>query len=1081
MIVRETKTEEVQHNWVARLTGFFIRNKQLAIMMLVLLLILGTVSLFGLRREGFPEVPVKVAVIQTIYKGAGPAEIERSITAPIENSLKGNKNIKEISSQTNDSSSTVIATIEPSADLDGVIQEINSKVSNVELPKDADKPTVFQPSTGGASFVYSLSGEMPLEKLLEEGRQFEDQLSEVKGVQEVKPDVEVESKVKIEFDPVKLAAAGVDVSQLTSAIAAGNINLPAGTVTTGDATQGVLFTGRYDSISKLGEVRLPSASGGTGPRLADVATITVVQDDGDKISRVGVKAKDGKLAGQTGLVYNISIRDDADILEVEKRIKDAATDFLADSGQKEKLLVELQLNQAQSTRDQIHEITAGAVGEKWEKLGVWGWAGIFFGGIWLLAIAMAIFVNIRAAFIAVLAIPLSFMVTLTVLYFGGVTLNTLTLFSMILALSLIVDPVIVVLEALQRYKDRGYQGVDAALRAVDSIGIGVFMAVVLATVVFIPFGIVSGVFGEIIRYIPITVIPSLVASFFVPIIFLTSIGVRVLKAKKATGGQPLAEEETLWRFSKWLQRTNRGILNKVWAQILIILVALVLPIATAAYFFGSGKIQSVQFSTPNDTEAIQVSVSYPASYSPEKVDELAQKAEASLNTQEDILHYYYFLQDKGSFTIYAELTKPAEREPTATDIINSIQPKLPSEEGKVYAKADILSAGPPSPEFPVQLQVYEGDQQKLKSFVDEAEKYLKSVDGVSRVVTDYNQNTSKQITINPKPEFTGQAATALGGQIAGLLQPQPVTKLQTATGEQEVEAVFGNSSKPTSEAEIRALSINGPTGATTVGAIASVRTEQSTGSIARFNGQRFATVQAAVDDTQKQFQIQADLQQWAKDNAERFGLKDTAFESKGEGDEIAKSFSELFLALGVSIILVYAIQVVFFRSFLQPLIITFAVPLSFIGVFPAVYFFGGGQFGFLEILGMITLVGIVTNVGIFVIDYANRRVAEGMAPKEAIALATAVRFRPVFLTKVVAFASLLPLAIISPFWRGLASVIVSGILISGIASLFTTPILYVWFEKLGRLPRRIFRRGRGKQDLSGTTPIAKAAKRHTVL
>jgi multidrug efflux pump subunit AcrB len=132
---------------------------------------------------------------------------------------------------------------------------------------------------------------------------------------------------------------------------------------------------------------------------------------------------------------------------------------------------------------------------------------------------------------------------------------------------------------------------------------------------------------------------------------------------------------------------------------------------------------------------------------------------------------------------------------------------------------------------------------------------------------------------------------------------------------------------------------------------------------------------------------------------------------------------------------------------LQPLIILFAVPLIFVGVFPALALLAGGQFGFLEVIGILMVIGIAENVGIFLIDYANRKVAEGMDKKEAIAIASGIRFRPVILTKITALAGLLPLAVFSPFWRGLSTVVIFGILSSGILSLFTTPVLYNWLTR----------------------------------
>lgn len=1057
-------TDQPNYNWVARLTGFFIKNTQIAIVLFVTIVLSGIVSLMSLQREGFPEVPVKVAVIQTVYKGAAPAEVERSVTNPIESSLKGNSNIKELSSESRESASIVTATIEPGADLDTAIQEINGKVAAVQLPTDAEKPTVFQPSTGGAAFTYGLSGSTSMTELLRQGNIFAQEIGQVKGVKEAKADVDVQPQAEVVFDTAKLVAAGVDIAGIKDAVAAANVNIPAGEITSGSSTSTVVMAGRFESIAALQDVRLPLAGGAGSVRLGDVATVTETVDSSNQLTRFGYQ-KDGKPVGVQGLTYSISLRDDADILHVDSELEKAIERLKSDGVLAKDVQVVRLYDQAESTRAQIHEIVAGAFGEKWENIGLFGLAGFLFGGIWLLAIAMAVFVNVRAALVAAVSVPLSFFVTVTTLYIGGVTLNTLTLFSMILVLGLVVDPVIVVLEALQRYKDRGYKGLEAAMRAVDSVGLGVLMAVLISTIVFIPFGIVSGVFGEIIRFIPITVIPALVASFFVPILFLTAIGNRVLKSHHKAD-QDTSEEASLWRISLWFQRTNRSILNRWPAQVAIILVTATLPIAIAGYLFGTGKIESVQFSKPDDTEALTVTVSYPTARSSASVDELAKKAEAALGDHGEIRSYLYLQQAPGSFTILANLTPPADRERKSTEIVEDIRGELPSEPGQVYASAETLGSGTPVPEFPVQLQVFDNDQTKLRDFSIAAGEYLRGVDGVKRVSDGYNDGDPAQITITPNAASlanVGLSPASFGGQIASVLTDQEITKLQLESGEVAVVARYSNGTKPANESDIANLAVNTPTGPVTVGSVATVTTAAGVGSINHFNGSRFATIKGQLNEGVDQFAVQEKLNTWAKDNRERFGLREDAFESKGQGDEIVKSFQELFLALGAAILLTYVVLALFFRSFLQPLIITFAVPLSFIGVFPALYFFGGGQFGFLEILGMITLVGIVENVGIFVIDYANRRVKEGMDPRDAISLATAVRFRPIFLTKICALGSLLPLAIISPFWRGLAAVIVAGILTSGITSLFTTPILYHWVAKFtdwrhkvgGRIRQRV--------------------------
>jgi multidrug efflux pump subunit AcrB len=232
--------------------------------------------------------------------------------------------------------------------------------------------------------------------------------------------------------------------------------------------------------------------------------------------------------------------------------------------------------------------------------------------------------------------------------------------------------------------------------------------------------------------------------------------------------------------------------------------------------------------------------------------------------------------------------------------------------------------------------------------------------------------------------------------------------------------------------------------------------EQVSQSIARLDGKRYVEVRAKVDeDTIDPLKVQSALTDYlTKDKLTSLGLSDTsATKTKGIAGSVATSFTQLFLALIIALFLIYLILVGFFRSVLSPLIILFAVPLGFIGVFPAVAI-ATGQLGFLELLGVVAMAGIVVNVTILIIDFANQMRAKGMSAQEAISTSIAVRFKPILLTKMTIFAGLMPLALFSTFWRGLATVIVFGIVVSGFLSFVTTPILYVWFDAVGNWFKR---------------------------
>jgi HAE1 family hydrophobic/amphiphilic exporter-1 len=243
--------------------------------------------------------------------------------------------------------------------------------------------------------------------------------------------------------------------------------------------------------------------------------------------------------------------------------------------------------------------------------------------------------------------------------------------------------------------------------------------------------------------------------------------------------------------------------------------------------------------------------------------------------------------------------------------------------------------------------------------------------------------------------------------------------------------------------------------------ISAIRQEEQNASILRVNGQTLNVIQAQLVDKYANNQAvaaqvsQALIDFYGQNDGEK--LKNLGFEegdlkvySEGGSADFANSLIELLRALVLAIIFSYVVLVLFFNSFSQPLVILYTIPLTFIGIFPAIAHLSNGQFGFLEIIGLIILIGVVENVAIFLLDYANQRVAEGLDEKEAISLGSAIRLRPVLMTTFTAIASLAPLAFLSDIYRPISLVIIFGLLTSGFLSLITTPILYIFFRQIHR-------------------------------
>ncbi len=1035
-----------KHGTTARIVKFFLEQKQLTAMLLAIILIVGAGSFLQLRVEGFPAVNIPVAIVSTVVPGAGPETVNNTVTVPIENALRDLKGVKEVTSTSQANVSVVVISFNDSVDTNIAIQDARTKLASVNLPEGIKEPSIFVPETGGAPFIVAVSGPKSLLDLKTQAKDLETKLLALDGVKSFTDISGISEKIYIELPPQYNNPA------LTAQIEAANIGFPLGqSVINGKE---IPVSGAA-TLKNLEDVRnLTIAIPAQGPeiaartaKLADIASVYIGYDDGSKVHRVGyLDDADGKFKIQPALLYEIRLETDADILGAGKEIETIVEDTHPADGKTDYALV---FNQASDAQHQVDEIVEAAVGSKWNTAGPAGYIGYIFGGIWLLIIGMLLFLDWRSALISALAIPLSFLTTFIVLNLLGIHMNTLVLFSFILVIGLVVDPAIVVLESIKRYMEIGLRGKTAVLRSMDVIGLGLFISVLTSLIVFIPFSVVSGTFGQIIKYIPLTVFPALIASYFVPLIFLTWLAAKFLKAD---AGEHLRDEDdvhTLWPIAQWFIRTNRYILKHVWLQIVVIVLGLAIPIGVVAMLFATGQVRQVQFAKPDDVEFLQISVPRPANQTKAQLEIQTATVENILKDHVGEIKNFFYQDFSGgnstdTLTVFISLLPEDKREVKSSEIANRLQDQLKEKYGD-RALALEFGAGPPEESYPVSVKIFENDPNKLKVATQKIADQLRTYEEVAGVITDSDQTSNELVVAvdQEKSASRGVNAAAVYGQIAGLLGEKTLFRID----EHDVVLRVADDTKPNTVEAIKAIEVFGQAGSVRVGDVAEVVESGVPGSIRRAQGERYAQVSARLNDSRDAINIQRQITDWSKTHTQELGVSERAFEDRIGVNEFEKSFQELFLAIALSILVTYVVFVVFFKSFAQPLIILFAVPLIFIGVFPALAFFAGGQFGFLETIGILMVIGIAENVGIFLIDYANRKVREGMDKKEAIAIASGIRFRPIILTKVTALAGLLPLAVFSPFWRGLALVVIFGILSSGILSLFTTPVLYSWLTR----------------------------------
>lgn len=1126
--------------WVSKL---FLDNSRLTILILIFLIAIGVYTGLNLKTTGFPSPVIRIALVQTVFPGASSENVVKDITIPLEGAIKNVDGVTRFNSTSNNSFSNITVYIDEKADSDSVRNKIDSAVKAVALPEGAETPKIVTPDISGPSVILAISGNN-LENIEKVYSQSLTSLNQISSVSKINTNNELSKQVRIKLDPSKLASYNLTTQNISAMVGTIGETIPVvSNVTLNGKSSGIETSVKGNDLETLKNLTfsytLPEDTN------SNIAAQTVAtnptQNPGRPISSLQTTSSSSTTSEpRTGTIKlselaEIAIEDnfenpknpskysfysqnkesqvvlDAVIVNLQtvadtdqgkfvellrdemKKIEASeylTRDELSKNYDPNKTYIVESFAVNDDNKEQVDQVVGGIIGS---KIGDSAFAnlGYALGGIQLVILVMIAFVSWRAALIAAAAIPLSLMFSTIYIYLIGEQLNTLVLFSLVLVLGLVVDPALVILESIQRKIDSGLKGKKAVLAAVKDVGNGIFLATLTNIIVFVPFGVLSGIFGQIFAYIPLTVIPAIIGSYVVPLIFLAWLGGLILKPNKNSTDD---EEKNLWGIAKWLISLNTKILNGPrWVRLIIIILGLAIPLGISGLLFSNGSIKQVQFAQTGDSKLMVLSGSYLNNVSFEDkiatTDKILELVSSDKNVQG-------IVAASNSFDYYVFLTDPSKRDETAKDISSKLNSQLTDQFGSNSAnpkffdiKVDVQSTGGPASDYQVSLTVSENNLETLRTGAVGLGKLLqdKLCYKDSKVTIEDNCSNDNKAVIKIDDGFTGkenlvynisldrnaliQSKLGTPGQgplsiaVNNLVKNQfelnggdSINKIQLDGVETEV---FLDTTTPKPSSINQAISnISQTTGipASQISTLGTVEETQPKASIQRIGGKTVGLVQARLKPELQNNQgvatsaVETILEYLHKDDGAKtkeLGLKVDSVTNYDDGQAAdgQQFFTELVVALLLAIAVSYIVLAIFFKSLAQPLGILYTIPLALVGVLPALAAFVEGQFGFLEIIGLIILVGIVENVAIFLIDSANQKIEEdGWNLKRAIAYASGVRFRPVILTTVTATASLAPLAILSDFYRSISVVIIFGILASGVISLVTTPILFIFFK-----------------------------------
>lgn len=1012
-------------------------RRPIAILMVILMIVLlGVVSFDDIGLDLFPDMEMPVAMVMTSYGDAAPKEIESQVTEHVEDAVATVDNIDTIRSRSSEGSSMVIATFTWGTDMDHATLDMRENLGMITdyLPDDASDPTVFQFDPDMMPIkIISLSGPQELSELNDIAEDIvEPRIERQEGVASVDIIGGEEREIKVELDRTRLAGYDLTAGSVMEAIAAQNITQPGGTVERADFDYVIRTIGEFDDVDDIEDVLLPAPEGGQ-VRLADVAEVSDGFADRthynylNEDSTIGIMVQ--KQSGTN--TVNVAERVAGEVEVIENELP-AETELITVMDMSEFIV------------EEIRNV-----------------AGIAAGGALLAMLLIFLFLrSFPSTLIIATAIPISIAAALLLIYFWGLTINLMTLGGIALAIGMLVDNAIVVLENIFRHRRLGIDRIDAAVDGAAQVGSPIIASTLTTLAVFLPVvyieGLASEVFGELALTVSFVLIVSLAVSLSL---------IPMLSSKTAVKSSPEGKVSAADRAEAFQERMKdhyREILRRSLKKRFKVLISVIVLAVIAAFltmFIGT------EFFPEMDTGEVEVEFELPAGTSLEETKRVAHELEEIVLEYDDVENLYLSIgggaQEVQFFTgehshegyIYIDLIPDAQRTTTTGEMISELREEFetfPDLESSV----DIAGEMEMGVEEPIRVDIKGDDLDTLDEIGGELTELVEDIEGTHDVAFSMEEGSPElHLDINrSKASHYGLTSAQIASEVRTAFSGSTATIYREAGEEVDVVVRLAEEDRETaSDLEALLLEIPGGSGGShlPVTEVADVELTEGPVTITREDQVRSVNVTADVTDRDLG-SVNRDIE----DRLEEVSLPaGYTVEIGGELGEMVEAFEELAVALILAIFLIYMVMAAQFESILHPFVIMFTVPLAAIG---AVFglFITGQIFSVPAFIGIIMLAGIVVNNAIVMVDYINRlRRREGMERMDAILEAAPIRLRPVLMTALSTMLAMIPLSIGlaegAEAMRPLAVVVIGGLLFSTFLTLIVIPIIYTLVDSFG--------------------------------
>ncbi|MCG2760155.1 MAG: efflux RND transporter permease subunit [Candidatus Delongbacteria bacterium] len=1021
------------------LASFSVKNSVLVNMIVVIVFIAGIYVANTIPKEEMPAVDFGSFVIVVSYPGVSPEQIENLIIDKIEKEIYDVENIDYISSEASEGKAVIFVQMEPDADIDQAWNDVNTELDKVrDLPDDATDPIIIKLNMREINPIctISLSGDFSPLAMKEIAENLQDDILQIDYISKADVSGKSEREILIECDRNKLDAYGITLDEISGMIRSRNISFPAGTIKEGMSEFIATTTGEYKNAEEIAVTPVRTDANGDVIRLDRVASVK------DTLKEMNVYSR---LNGKSGVFIYVYKKADGNIIDVIQVVKEKIADYKTKVAG---LDIALRNDGSIDVKRSLNALSNNAM-----------------IGIVLVFLTLWMFIGWRNALLAAFGIPFTFLFAFIMMDYFDITMNNLTLFALLLVLGMIVDDAIVVIENVHRYREMGFSRKEAAIKGTQTIMWPVISAVMTTVFAFVPMIIMQGMMGKFMRFFPIVVSIALLASLFEALVILPSHLAEFTGDNEEENNKPHKVLNCMINFYRKLLLI--GLKHRIKTVSLVVILffasfAVLFSGLIKMEFFPSGNPQTIVLRTqmPNGTDLDNTAV-------------MTDKIENYIRTMKEKDDITNIVTTVGQMiknhrldqkTNYAELridlTDAEDMKFTNDEIKASISSFLENEPNIISYEFGSVQAGPPTGKD-VELRIKGDSFNGLKKISEEIKTELSKIEGVSAISDDFTKGKS-EFKIYPDPEkcaYHGITASAVASFLRTAVTGSEISELSVHNEKIKIRLKLRQDQSDEIE-DIKKLYMRSPKGyIVALKDIVDFRIEPGVAQISHWNKKRAITVSAEMTfyekDGNKVKRSPNEVNEILFGNK----IKGTTgsvprimnkyqgytLEAGGMAEEQRKSFTSLYLAFVIAVLLIFSVLAAQFHSYVQPLIVMLTIPFSFIGVIIGLLV-TNLPFSLNSLIAIVALSGIVVNDSLILVDFVNTLRDKGVDRWNSLIEAGITRLRPIILTTVTTIFGLMPMILSTSSatkdWKPMAVSIVFGLSFATVLTLVVIPVVY---------------------------------------